>query len=528
MAWYHSAVFYELSIRSFCDSDGNGVGDIAGLTSKLDYLQWLGVDCLWLLPFFASPLRDGGYDVSDYEAVHSEVATMDDVKTLIAEAHSRGLRLIADLVVNHTSSDHPWFQEARRPGSPKRDWYVWSDTPDRWPDARVIFIDTEDSNWAWDDVAGAYYWHRFYSHQPDLNFDNPDVVAAVIDIVRFWLRLGFDGLRLDAIPYLVERDGTNCDNLPETHDVIRKIRAVVDAEFPDAVLVAEANQIATDVVEYFGDGDECHMCYHFPVMPPLYMSLRLGNTDKLVAALDNTPDIPEGTQWAVFLRNHDELTLEMVTPEEREWMWQEYAPEPRMRSNLGIRRRLAPLLDGDRRRIELLNGLLLSLPGSPFLYYGDEIGMGDKIELHDRDGVRTPMQWDTSPNAGFSTAPPERLHLPIIDSPGYDPTVVSVAVQQGDPDSLLEWTRRALATRARHPAFGEGGFRRLEPNNAALIVYERATESETIVVAANFSQAAQPVGGLTGTATDLWSGDRVDLAGLELPPFGFSWLLREV
>jgi maltose alpha-D-glucosyltransferase/alpha-amylase len=528
MAWYHSAVFYELSIRSFCDSNGDGIGDLPGLTSKLDYLQGLGVDCLWLLPFFASPLRDDGYDVSDYEAVHPDVGTMDDVRELVTATHSRGMRLIADLVLNHTSSDHPWFQEARRPGSPKRDWYVWSDTPDRWPDARVIFIDTEDSNWAWDDVAGAYYWHRFYSHQPDLNFDNPEVVEAVLDVARFWLRLGFDGLRLDAIPYLVERDGTNCDNLPETHAIIRKIRAVVDSEFPDAILVAEANQIATDVVEYFGDGDECHMCYHFPVMPPLYMSLRLGDTDKLVAAIDNTPQIPHGAQWAVFLRNHDELTLEMVTPEEREWMWQEYAPELRMRSNLGIRRRLAPLLGGDRSRIELLNGLLLSLPGSPFLYYGDEIGMGDNIQLHDRDGVRTPMQWNSSPGAGFSAAPPQRFHLPIIDTPGYEPATVSVAVQQGDAESLLEWTRRALAIRAQHPAFGEGSFHRLEPDNHALIVYERATESEAIVVAANFSESVQQIGGLAGTASDLWSGNSVDLRGLDLPPFGFRWLLRDV
>ncbi|MEE8331361.1 MAG: maltose alpha-D-glucosyltransferase, partial [Acidimicrobiia bacterium] len=527
MSWFRNAVFYEVPVRAFCDSNADGIGDFGGLTSKLDYLQWLGVDCLWLPPFFASPLKDGGYDVSDYESVHPDFGTMDDVKAFITEAHARGLRVIADLVVNHTSSEHAWFQEARQPGSPKRDWYVWNDTADRWPEARVIFIDTEESNWAWDEVAGAYYWHRFFSHQPDLNFDNPEVVEAVIDVVRFWLQLGFDGLRLDAIPYLVERDGTNCDNLPETHDIIKLIRAVVDVEFPDAVLVAEANQIATDVVEYFGDGDECHMCYHFPVMPPMYMSLRRGDTDKLIKAIDETPDIPEGSQWGMFLRNHDELTLEMVTPEERDWMWQEYAPEPRMRSNLGIRRRLSPLLNGDRRQIELLNGLLLSLPGSPFLYYGDEIGMGDNIWLNDRDGVRTPMQWDQSAGAGFSAAPTDTFQLPLIDSPAYGPAVVSVAAQQGDAASLLEWTRRVLDVRRQHQAFGTGSFDRIETDNRALLVFERTSETESILVVTNFSDGPQRVEGVVGSATDLIAGGAVQLADLELPAFGFRWLLRD-
>jgi maltose alpha-D-glucosyltransferase/alpha-amylase len=397
--WFKTAVFYEIHLRGFFDGDGDGSGDFRGLTEKLDYLQWLGIDCIWLLPMYASPLRDGGYDIADYRAVHTDYGTIEHVRQFLEQAHQRGMRVIADLVLNHTSSDHAWFQDARA-GGPKRDWYVWSDDPTRYGDARIIFLDTEVSNWTWDDQAQAYYWHRFFSHQPDLNFDNPAVADAMLDVLRFWLDLGLDGFRLDAVPYLFERDGTNCENLPETHEYLRRVRRVVDEEYPERVLLAEANQWPEDVVQYFGDGDECHMAFHFPVMPRMFMALRREEATPMYEILERTPPIPDNCQWGLFLRNHDELTLEMVTDEERDYMYAEYAKDPRMKLNLGIRRRLAPLMDNGRDEMELLHAILFSLPGSPVLYYGDEIAMGDNVYLGDRDGVRTPMQWTGDRNGG--------------------------------------------------------------------------------------------------------------------------------
>ncbi|HEX6461269.1 MAG TPA: maltose alpha-D-glucosyltransferase, partial [Thermoleophilaceae bacterium] len=417
--WFKSAVFYEIHIRGFFDGNGDGSGDFRGLTEKLDYLQWLGIDCIWLLPFYNSPLRDGGYDIADFTKVHPDYGTVDDVHEFIDAAHARRIRVIADLVMNHTSSDHPWFQRARQApaGSPERDFYVWSDTDERYQDARVIFVDTESSNWTWDPVAGAYYWHRFFSHQPDLNYDNPEVQQAMLDVLRFWLDLGLDGFRLDAVPYLFEREGTNCENLPETHDYLKRIRKEIDENYPDRVLLAEANQWPADVVQYFGDGDECHMAFHFPVMPRMFMAVRREEAVPMYEILAQTPHIPDNCQWGLFLRNHDELTLEMVTDEERDYMYSEYAKDPRMKLNLGIRRRLAPLLDNGRDEIELMHAIMFSLPGSPVLYYGDEIGMGDNFYLGDRHGVRTPMQWSGDKNAGFSRANPQRLYLPVIIDP---------------------------------------------------------------------------------------------------------------
>jgi maltose alpha-D-glucosyltransferase/alpha-amylase len=403
--WFKTAVFYEIHIRGFFDANGDGSGDFRGLTEKLDYLQWLGIDCIWLLPFYRSPLRDGGYDISDFFSIHPDYGQVDDVRDFIEAAHQRGIRVIADLVMNHTSSDHPWFQEARSsPDSPKRDWYVWSDTVHRYEDARIIFVDAEGSNWTWDDTAGAYYWHRFFSHQPDLNYENPEVREAMLEVLRFWLDIGLDGFRLDAVPYLFEREGTNCENLPETHEYLRRVRAEVDAHYPDRVLLAEANQWPADVVQYFGAGDECHMAFHFPVMPRMFMSMRREESTPINEILAQTPGIPENCQWGLFLRNHDELTLEMVTDEERDYMYAEYAKDPRMKINLGIRKRLAPLLDNGRDEVELMHAILFSLPGSPVLYYGDEIAMGDNVFLGDRDGVRTPMQWTGERNAGCTRA----------------------------------------------------------------------------------------------------------------------------
>ena len=491
--WYKDAVIYEVHVRAFADSNDDGIGDFVGLTSRLDYLSRLGVDTIWLLPFYPSPLRDDGYDIADYFDVHSSYGTIDDFKTFLDAAHARNMRVITELVINHTSDQHPWFQRARRaePGTPERDFYVWSETPDKYESVRIIFQDTETSNWSWDPIADAYYWHRFFSHQPDLNYDNPLVQEAVTDALRFWLDLGVDGLRLDAVPYLYERDGTNGENLPETHAELKRLRAVIDEHYENRMLIAEANQWPEDSVEYFGDGDECHMAFHFPLMPRLYLALQRENRLPIIDILEQTPEIPDTAQWATFLRNHDELTLEMVSEEERDLMWRTYAPDRRARLNLGIRRRLAPLLDNDRRRIELLFSLLLSLPGTPVLYYGDEIGMGDNIFLNDRDGVRTPMQWSNDRNAGFSRANPQSLYLPVIVDPQYHYETVNVEAQQANPNSLLWWVRDMVRRRKRHPVLGRGEIHFLAPDNEHILAFLREGEDETILVVSNLSRQAQ-------------------------------------
>lgn len=492
--WYKDAIFYEVYVRGFYDSNGDGVGDFRGLTARLDYLEWLGIDCIWLLPFYESPLRDGGYDISDYCAVLPEHGTIDDLKGFVAAAHARRIRVIADLVINHTSDRHPWFQEARRsPESPKRSWYVWSDTDQKYAEARIIFIDTERSNWTWDEEAGAFYWHRFFSHQPDLNYDNPEVQQAMLDVVSFWLDLGIDGFRVDAVPYLFEQEGTGCENLPQTHAFLKTLRQHVNDHFPNALLLAEANQWPEDVVQYFGAGDEFHMAYHFPIMPRLFMALRQEDRRPIVEILERTPAIPEGCQWGMFLRNHDELTLEMVTDEERDYLYDEYAKDRRMRVNVGIRRRLAPLMDNGRRRIELLHALLFSLPGSPFLYYGDEIGMGDNVYLGDRDGVRTPMQWSADRNAGFSQADFARLYFPIIMDPVYGYQAVNVEAQQRYSTSLLNWVREMIHLRKRHPVFGRGDLNFIKPQNRKVFAFARRYLEETVLCVFNLSQSAQPV-----------------------------------
>ena len=492
--WFKTAVFYEIHIRGFFDGNGDGSGDFRGLTEKLDYLQWLGVDCIWLLPFYNSPLRDGGYDIADYFTIHQDYGVVEDVRELIEQSHQRGIRVIADLVMNHTSSDHAWFQEARSsPDSPKRDWYVWSDTVHRYEDARIIFIDTESSNWTWDEQAKAYFWHRFYSHQPDLNFDNPEVREAMLEVLRFWLDLGLDGFRLDAIPYLIEREGTNGENLPETHEYLKRVRAEVDAHYPDRVLLAEANQWPEDVVEYFGDGDECHMCFHFPVMPRLFMSVRREEATPMYEILARTPAIPDNCQWGLFLRNHDELTLEMVTDEERDYMYAEYAKDPRMKLNLGIRRRLAPLLDNGRDEIELMHAILFSLPGSPVLYYGDEIAMGDNVYLGDRDGVRTPMQWTGDRNGGFSRADFAQLYAPPLMDPVFGYQAVNVEAQLRTPTSLLRWLRRFISLRKEHPVFGFGTFEPLTPSNPRIFAHVRRYEDDVMLCVHNLARSAQAV-----------------------------------
>ncbi len=495
--WYKDAVIYQLHVKAFADSDGNGVGDFAGLTSRLDYLQDLGVTAIWLLPFYPSPLRDDGYDIADYEGVHPTYGDMAAVRRFLREAHDRGLRVITELVINHTSDEHPWFQKARHspPGSPARAFYVWSDSPDRFSEARVIFQDFESSNWAWDPVAGQYYWHRFYAHQPDLNFDNPAVYKAVLRVLDKWLAMGVDGVRLDAIPYLYERDGTNCENLDETHQLLKRLRAHVDERYPNRLLLAEANQWPEDAVAYFGDGDECHMAFHFPVMPRLYMALQMEDSRPIVEILEQTPSIPPAAQWAMFLRNHDELTLEMVTDEERDYMYRAYASDPQTRVNVGIRRRLSPLLQKDRRKIELLNALLFSLPGTPIIYYGDEIGMGDNVYLGDRNGVRTPMQWTADRNAGFSRANPQQLYLPVIIDPQHHYETVNVEAQRANPSSLWWWMHRLIALRTRHKVFGRGGIEFLHPENSKVLAFVRTSrsedESEAILVVANLSRFAQ-------------------------------------
>jgi len=492
--WYKDAVFYQLHVKSFVDSNADGIGDFRGLTSKLDHLSSLGVDCLWLQPIYPSPFKDDGYDISDYTSIHPSYGTLDDFRQFLDQAHERGLRVIIELVLNHTSDQHAWFQEARSsPDNPRRDWYVWSDTDDRYRGVRIIFIDTELSNWAWDPVSKAYYWHRFFSHQPDLNYDNPAVREEVWNVMKFWLDLGVDGFRVDAVPYLVEREGTSCENLPETHAVLKELRALLDAHFTDKVLLAEANMWPEDVRPYFGDGDEFHMSFHFPIMPRMFMALRLEDRKPLIDIIERTPNIPETCQWGMFLRNHDELTLEMVTDIERQFMWDEYAKDPRARINLGIRRRLATLMDGDRRRIELMTGLLLSLPGSPILYYGDEIGMGDNVYLGDRNGVRTPMQWTGGTNAGFSTADPERLWLPLISNAVYGYQAINVESQERNATSLLNWTRRIIDVRRSTRAFGRGSIEFVKPENHRLLAFTRTMGRETILVVGNLAGTAQAV-----------------------------------
>ncbi len=491
--WYRDAIIYEVHVRAFMDGYADGTGDFKGLTSRLDYLADLGVTAIWLLPFYPSPLRDDGYDIADYRSVHPDYGTLRDVRTFIREAHRRELRVITELVFNHTSDQHPWFKRARRAahGSAYRNWYVWSDSPERYREARIIFRDFEASNWSWDPVAGAYYWHRFYSHQPDLNFDEPQVGRALLGIVDFWLEAGVDGLRLDAIPYLFEREGTSSENLPETHAFLKRLRRHVDERFADRMLLAEANQWPELSAAYFGDGDECHMAFHFPLMPRMFMALRMEDRYPIVDILAQTPDLPETAQWALFLRNHDELTLEMVTDEERDYMYRVYAADPQARINLGIRRRLAPLLGNDRRRLELMYGLLFSLPGTPVIYYGDEIGMGDNVYLGDRNGVRTPMQWSSDRNAGFSTADRQRLYLPVVTDAEYHYEAVNVAAQQSNPQSLLWWMKRLIALRKRHPAFGRGTLRFLHPGNRRILAYLREDGDETLLVVANLSRYAQ-------------------------------------
>src|ERR1700720_80936 len=499
--WYKDAIIYELHVRAFKDSNADGIGDFPGLLEKMDYLQDLGVTCLWLLPFFPSPLKDDGYDISDYLNVHPMYGTLEDFRAVLAAAHERGLQVMIELVVNHTSDQHPWFQTARSApiGSPERDFYVWSDTEERYKSARIIFSDTERSNWTWDPVAKQFFWHRFFSHQPDLNYDNPRVVAEVLKVMNFWLDMGVDALRVDAIPYLVEREGSSCENLPETHTVIKTLRREIDAGYSNRVLLAEANQWPTDVRPYFGDGDECHMAFHFPLMPRIYMALRQEDRLPITDIMAQTPEIPDSCQWGLFLRNHDELTLEMVTNDERDYMYLAYSADPRMRINVGIRRRLAPLVDNNRRRIELLNSLLLSFPGTPILYYGDEIGMGDNIYLGDRNGVRTPMQWNSDRNAGFSTAVPAKLYGPVIMDPIWGYEAINVEAQQSDQSSLLHWTRNMIALRKLFHVFGRGTQEFLNPDNRKILAYvrryddESAGSSETILCVANLSRFSQPV-----------------------------------
>jgi maltose alpha-D-glucosyltransferase / alpha-amylase len=493
--WYKDAIIYEVPVRAFSDSNADGIGDFRGLTEKLDYLQDLGVTAVWLLPFFPSPLRDDGYDIADYTSVNPIYGTLDDFKAFLDAAHARGIRVIIELIVNHTSDQHPWFQRARRApqGSPEREFYVWSDTPEKYQEARIIFQDFEASNWTWDAIAKSYYWHRFYSHQPDLNYDNPAVQQAVFEVLDFWLEMGVDGLRMDAVPYLYEREGTNCENLPETHDFLKKLRHRVDQQHPNRMLLAEANQWPEDAAAYYGEGDECHMNFHFPLMPRLFMSLRMEDSFPISDILQQTPMIPKNCQWGIFLRNHDELTLEMVTDEDRDYMYRVYAQDPDMRLNLGIRRRLAPLLGDDRRQIELLNSLLLSLPGTPVLYYGDEIGMGDNVYVGDRNGVRTPMQWSDDRNAGFSRANPHKLYLPLIVESEYHYTTVNVEAQRSNPNSLLNAMKRLISTRKRFQAFGRGDFQLLHPSNRKVLVFTRTYEDECILVVANLSRFVQTI-----------------------------------
>src|SRR5579883_240348 len=534
--WYKDAIIYEMHVRAFFDSNGDGIGDFAGLIQKLDYVRDLGVTCLWLLPFFPSPLKDDGYDISDYLNIHPSYGTIDDFKEFLAAAHDRGLQVMIELVMNHTSDQHPWFQRARHapPGSPERDFYVWSDTDQKYREARIIFTDTEKSNWTWDPVAKAYFWHRFFSHQPDLNYDNPRVVEEMLKVLRFWLDMGVDALRIDAIPYLIERDGTNCENLPETHAILKRVRREIDENYSSRMMLAEANQWPSDVRPYFGDGDECHMAFHFPLMPRIYMALRQEDRLPITDIMAQTPEIPDTCQWGLFLRNHDELTLEMVTNDERDYMYLAYSADSRMRINLGIRRRLAPLMDNNRRRIELLYSLLFSFPGTPILYYGDEIGMGDNIYLGDRNGVRTPMQWNSDRNAGFSRATPAKLYSPVIMDPVWGYEAVNVEAQQSDPSSLLSWMRNMIALRKLFRVFGRGTLQFLNPANRKVLAYLRRDSDEQILCVANLSRFAQPV---DLDLQELEGLTPIEMLGyvefppigrqpyrLTLGPYGFLWL----
>jgi maltose alpha-D-glucosyltransferase/alpha-amylase len=523
--WYKDAVFYEISVRSFQDSDGDGHGDLRGVLARLDYLQDLGVDCLWLMPMYPSPLRDDGYDVADYRGIARPFGTLEDFRALLEAVHARGMHLLLDLVLNHTSSDHPWFQAARSDRrSPYRDYYVWSDSDRKYQGTRIVFVDTESSNWTWDETAGQFYWHRFYASQPDLNYDNPDVRREMLEVVRYWLDLGVDGFRVDAVPYLFEREGTSCENLPETHAYLKELRAFIDRNYPGRIILCEANQWPEDVRPYFGDGDEFHLGFHFPLMPRIFMALCKGRCDDLADVLRRTPDIPENCQWCTFLRNHDELTLEMVTPEDRQWMWDHYAPDPTMRLNLGIRRRLAPLLDNDRRKIELAHSLLLTLPGSPVLYYGDEIGMGENLGLPDRVGVRTPMQWDEGALAGFTTG------QPVTDFVRGDrsPRDVNVAAQLADRSSLLHAIRHMIAVRKQNPVFGRGQLRWLDIGNPSVAAYLRRQAESSVLVLNNLTamtQVVRPPTDVRGTFVDLLAADSVAIRdAVSLPAYGKLWL----
>ncbi|HUV28257.1 MAG TPA: maltose alpha-D-glucosyltransferase [Anaerolineales bacterium] len=534
--WYLNAVFYELNVRAFFDHNGNGHGDLRGLTTKLDYLQDLGVDAIWLLPIYPSPLLDDGYDIADYYSIHPDYGDLEDFKSLLNAAHQRGMKVITDLVLNHTSDQHRWFQSARQGrDNPYHDYYVWSDDDQKYAQARIIFLDTEKSNWTWDESARRFYWHRFYSSQPDLNYDNPAVREEMLNIAKFWLDQGVDGFRADAVPYLFERESTNCENLPETHAYLKELRHFIDQNYPGRILLCEANQWPQDVRQYFGNGDEFHMGFHFPLMPRIFMALRKSDIQPLEWAMEQTPPIPDNTQWCIFLRNHDELTLEMVTEAERQWMWEQYAKDPRMRLNLGIRRRLAPLLDNDRRQIELAYSMLFTLPGSPILYYGDEIGMGDNIWLPDRNGVRTPMQWDNSQQAGFSTAPAKRLYAPVVSTPGYEPTNTNVADQLNDPGSLLNTIKHMINARKSHSALGTGEFSWVpnlpsnKPNPVA--AYLRVDHQEKVFIIQNLSPNRQnfrftlPV----SAAADLILGNsdfsiENELLSADLDPYGYMWV----
>ncbi|MDX5348895.1 MAG: maltose alpha-D-glucosyltransferase, partial [Hymenobacteraceae bacterium] len=535
LRWYKDAIIYELHIKAFFDSNGDGIGDFEGLIKKLDYLEDLGVTAIWVLPFYPSPLRDDGYDIADYYAINPSYGNIKQFKHFMDEAHKRGLKVITELVINHTSDQHPWFQRARRaePDSPERNFYVWTDDPNDYNLVRIIFQDYEASNWTWDPVAKAYYWHRFFHHQPDLNYDNPAVQKEVFKMLDFWLDMGVDGFRLDAVPYLFEREGTNCENLPETHEFLKKLRKHVDEKYPGRMLLAEANMWPEDSASYFGNGDECHMNYHFPIMPRMFMAVKMEDRYPLIDILDQTPEIPESCQWAMFLRNHDELTLEMVTDEERDYMYKVYTKDPMARINLGIRHRLAPLLDNNRSKIELMNVLLFSLPGTPVIYYGDEIGMGDNYYLGDRDGVRTPMQWSADRNAGFSQANPQQLYLPVIIDPEYKFEAINVETQQQNTNSLLWWMKRSIAMRKRYKAFGRGDIKFLSPSNSKVLVFLRRYEDEIILVVANLSRFAEAVEMDLSEYKDYipvevfsqnkFPGIKEELYTITLAPHGYYW-----